>query len=72
MLHKIRFETKNGRTLIWLDDKQIEGCTSATFNYDINAFPVVQLELLASEVMVDTDCADTCTLYQKNRLTRLD
>lgn len=67
MLHKVRFETKNGRTLIWLDDKQIEGCTSATFSYDIKAFPVVHLELLATEVTVDADCADVKKVVRINK-----
>lgn len=58
MLHKIRLETKTGKTHVFLDDREVHGCIKANFDYDINCIPVVKLTLHAFDVEVDADMAD--------------
>ena len=58
MLHKIRFETKDGSTRVFLDNQEVHGCIKANFDYDIECLPVVQLTLNAMEIEVEADSAD--------------
>lgn len=64
MLHKIRFETKDGFTRVFLDDQEVHGCIKANFDYDIECLPVVQLTLNATEIKVE---ADSAKVYRAGR-----
>lgn len=55
--HKVRFVTHETETHVFLDDQEVRGCTSANFDYQINALPVVHLELIATDVEVEAECA---------------
>lgn len=63
MFHRIRFETKDRRTRIFLDDTEVQGCVRAKFDYDVYDLPVVELTLKALDVEVDADAA----YVQKNK-----
>lgn len=65
MLHKIRFETRNGNTRVFLDDQEVHGCIKANFDYDIECLPVVQLTLNATEIEVSADVADICKVSEE-------
>lgn len=65
MLHKIRFETRNGSTRVFLDDQEVHGCIKANFDYDIECLPVVQLTLNATEIEVEADAADICKVSEE-------
>ena len=65
MLHKIRFETKDGYTRVFLDDQEVHGCIKANFDYDIECLPVVQLTLNATEIEVEADLADICKISEE-------
>lgn len=65
MLHKIRFETKDGCTRVFLDDQEVHGCIKANFDYDIECLPVVQLTLNATEIEVEADAADICKISEE-------
>ena len=54
-LPKIRFETHGTETHVFLDDQEIRGVTGAVFAYDVNKLPLVHLELMAIEVVVESD-----------------
>lgn len=65
MLHKIRFETNDGCTRVFLDDQEVHGCIKANFDYDIECMPVVQLTLNATEIEVEADSADICKISEE-------
>ena len=65
MLHKIRFETRNGSTRVFMDDQEVHGCIKANFDYDIECLPVVQLTLIATEIEVEADSADICKISEE-------
>lgn len=65
MLHKTRFETRNGNTRVFLDDQEVHGCIKANFDYDIECLPVVQLTLNATEIEVSADVADICKVSEE-------
>lgn len=56
-LHKVRFVTHGTETHVFLDDQEVHGCTSACFAYQIDALPIVHLELIATDVEVEAECA---------------
>ena len=58
MLHKVRFVSEGTRTRLFLDDHEVLGCVKASFDYEVNALPVVKLELNALNVEVEADTAD--------------
>lgn len=57
MFHRIRFETKDSRTRIFLDDTEVHGCVRAKIDYEVETVPVVELTLKALNVEVDADMA---------------
>lgn len=65
MFHKVNFKTKDGCTHIWIDDKEIQGCISASFSYEVNAVPVVKLEFFASEVEIETEDANVYRISEE-------
>ena len=65
MLHKVRFVSEGTRTRIFLDDQEVLGCVSASFDYEVNALPVVKLELNALNVEVEADTADVCKVSEE-------
>ena len=65
MLHKIRFETKDGCTRVFLDDQEVHGCIKASFDYDVECLPMVQLTLNATEIEVEADSADICKISEE-------
>lgn len=56
-LHKVRFVTHGTETHVFLDDQEVRGCTAANFAYQIDALPLVHLELIATDVEVEAECA---------------
>ena len=56
-LHKVRFVTRGTETHVFLDDQEVRGCTAANFDYQIDALPVVHLELTATDVEVEAETA---------------
>lgn len=60
MFHKIRFDTKEGKTHVFLDNQEVQGCIRAEFYYDVCCVPVVQLTLKAVNVEVNADTAYIC------------
>ena len=58
MLHKVRFVSEGTRTRLFLDDQEVLGCVKASFDYEVNALPLVKLELNALNVEVEADTAD--------------
>lgn len=56
-LHKVRFVTHGTETHVFLDDQEVKGCTSACFAYQIDALPIVHLELIAKDVDVEAEQA---------------
>lgn len=56
-LNKVRIVTEEERTRIWLDDQEVKGCVSASVDYEVNAIPVVRLELQALDIEEDIDVA---------------
>lgn len=65
MFHKVRFETRNGCTHVFLDDQEIHGCIKASFDYDVECVPVVQLTLSALNVEVEADFADVINISEE-------
>jgi len=58
MLHKVRFVSEGTRTRLFLDDQEVLGCVKASFDYEVNALPLVKLELNALNVEVEAESAD--------------
>jgi len=56
-LHKVRFVTHGTETHVFLDDQEVRGCIASNFDYQIDALPVVKLELLATDVEVEAERA---------------
>lgn len=56
-LHKVRFVTRETETHVFLDDQEVLGCVKASFDYEVKALPVVRLELFATDVEVEAECA---------------
>ena len=56
-LHKVRFVTHETETHVFLDDQEVFGCVKASFDYEVKALPVVKLELFATDVEVEAECA---------------
>ena len=56
-LHKVRLVTFGTQTRIYLDDQEVHGCVGANVQYEINCLPVVKLEIHATDVELDVDCA---------------
>lgn len=56
-LHKVRFVTHGTETHVFLEDQEVRGCVAANFDYQIDALPVVKLELIATNVEVEAECA---------------
>lgn len=56
-LHMVRFVTHGTETHVFLDDQEVLGCVKASFDYEVKALPVVRLELFATDVEVETECA---------------
>lgn len=56
-LHKVRFVTHGTKTHVFLDDQEVHGCTSACFDYQIDALPIVHLELIATDVEAEAEQA---------------
>ena len=65
-LHKVRFETHGTETHVFLDDQEVKGCVSANFDYQINALPVVKLEIEAYEVDVEIENADVIKITKES------
>ena len=55
--HKVRFVTHGTETHVFLDDQEVHGCTSACFAYQIDALPIVHLELITTDVDVEAEQA---------------
>lgn len=66
VLHKVRFETHEGYTHVYLDDQEVQGCIKANFDYDVACVPVVQLTLYATDVEVEADVADICKVSEES------
>jgi len=64
-LHKVRFVTHGTETHVFLDDQEVHGCTSACFAYQIDALPIVHLELTAMNVEVEAEQAVIETVKEK-------
>lgn len=58
MLHKIKLITKGTTTQIFLDDKEVHGCVSASIDYEANAVPFVRLELASLDIEVEAEEAE--------------
>lgn len=56
-LHKVRFVTNGTKTHVFLDDQEVRGCTAANFDYQVDALPIVHLELIATDVEVEAEQA---------------
>lgn len=56
-MHKVRFVTHGTETHVFLDDQEVHGCVKASFDYEVQALPVVRLELFATDVEVEAECA---------------
>lgn len=56
-LHKVRFVTHETETHVFLDDQEVRGCVKASFDYEVKALPGVRLELVATDVEVEAECA---------------
>lgn len=56
-LYKVRFVTHGTETHVFLDDQEVHGCISACFAYQIDALPLVHLELTAMNVEVEAEQA---------------
>ena len=54
-LHKVRLETGDGITRIFLDDQEIKGCYHAEFKWDVKEPPVLDLQILATDIQIDMD-----------------
>ena len=64
-LHKVRFVTHGTETHVFLDDQEVHGCTSACFAYQIDAVPLVHLELTAMNVDVEAEQAAIETVKEE-------
>lgn len=64
-LHKVRFVMKGTETHVFLDDQEVHGCTSACFAYQIDAVPLVHLELTAMNVEVEAEQAEVETVKEE-------
>lgn len=66
LFHKVRFKTRDGCTYVFLDDQEVHGCIKASFDYDVECVPVVQLTLYATDVEVEADAADICKVSEES------
>lgn len=64
-LHKVRFVTHGTETHVFLDDHEVHGCTSACFVYQIDAIPLVHLELTAMNVEIEAEQAAIETVKEE-------
>lgn len=64
-LHRVRFVTHGTETHVFLDDQEVKGCTAANFDYQIDALPVVKLELTATNVEVEAEQAEVVTVEEE-------
>lgn len=67
MLHKVRFVSEGTRTRLFIDDQEVLGCVKASFDYEVNALPVVKLELNALNVEVEAEVADVCKVSEETK-----
>lgn len=63
--HKVRFVTQGAETHVFLDDQEVKGCIAANFDYQIDALPVVKLELTATNVEVEAEQAEVVTVEEE-------
>lgn len=57
-MHKVRLVSKGTRTHIYLDDKEVECCVSADFEYRVDCVPVVKLAICVTEASIEMDHGD--------------